>query len=103
MDKKFNTYQIHLKEKAPKNGTSDGKRLEFQFVNHDDIMQLMSFIKNKKIFNEQRDNIEFLLGLKLFSQVMLRNRNHELFTDFGPEFGIFMKKFKSHVKLAETI
>ena len=103
MDKKFNTYQLHLKEKALKNGVSDGKTLEFQFENHDDIMQLVELIKNKNLFKEQSDNIEFLVGLKLFSEVMLRNRKHELFEEFGAEFGTFMKKFKSHVKMAETI
>ncbi|MCR9227390.1 MAG: DUF3861 domain-containing protein [Flavobacteriaceae bacterium] len=103
MDKKFNTYQIHLKEKARKNRVSDGKTLEFQFENHDDILQLVDLVKNKELFKEQTDNIEFLVGLKLFSEVMLRNRSHEIFTEFGPEFGTFMKKFKSHVKMAETV
>lgn len=103
MDKKFNTYQIHLKEKALKNGTSSGKALEFQFENHDDIMQLVELVKDKNLFKEQSDNIEFLVGLKLFSEVMLRNRKHEMFEEFKSEFGAFMKKFKGYVKMAETI
>ncbi|MDF0706089.1 DUF3861 domain-containing protein [Flagellimonas okinawensis] len=103
MDKKFNTYQLHLKENALKNGISGSKSLEFQFENHDNIMQLVELVKDKNLFKEQSDNIEFLVGLKLFSEVMLRNRKHEMFTEFGPEFREFMKKFKSHVKMADTI
>jgi hypothetical protein len=34
------------------------------------------------------------LGLKLFSEVIIRNRHNPLFEDFAPSFKEFMKKLK---------
>ncbi|MGL4410083.1 MAG: DUF3861 family protein [Zoogloea sp.] len=36
----------------------------------------------------------FAVGLKLFGEVMLENRQHPLFADFLPQFGQFMKQLK---------
>lgn len=47
------------------------------------------------MFETDNQAVEFAIGLKMFSEVMLKNRNHELFTDFRPAFGEFMKKLKS--------
>lgn len=35
------------------------------------------------------------LGLKLFSEVMLKNRKDPLFEEITPAFGAFMKKLKA--------
>jgi len=45
------------------------------------------------VTDEQTKN--FIVGLKLFSEVMLAERKHPLFSEFGPQFKLFMKKLKS--------
>jgi len=50
--------------------------------------------KDSDRFENKTDNVEFIVGLKLFSEVMLRNRNNPLFEDFSHSFRDFMKKLK---------
>ena len=47
----------------------------------------------KKFFDEETTKA-FAVGLKLFSEVMLENREHVLFQDFHPAFLQFMKNLK---------
>ncbi len=93
-EKRNNKYKIQLEEIELKDGTQAGKALEFQFTNHDNVFELIQRSIDKRRFESDNDNIEFMVGLKLFSEVMLRNRNHPLFEDFLPAFGEFMKKVK---------
>ncbi|GLU44382.1 DUF3861 domain-containing protein [Allomuricauda sp. NBRC 101325] len=102
MTKRNNSYKIQLEELTLKDGSSPEGTLEFEFQNHDNILDLVDLIKDKALFQDKNENIEFLIGLKLFSEVMLRNKNNPMFEDMLPEFGKFMKKFKSQVKMAET-
>lgn len=47
------------------------------------------------MFETDNQAAKFSIGLKMFSEVMLKNRNHELFADFRPAFGQFIKKLKN--------
>ncbi|MEN8764598.1 DUF3861 family protein, partial [Wenyingzhuangia sp.] len=40
-------------------------------------------------------SVEFAIGLKLFSEVMLKNKDNPLFEEFRPAFSALMKKIKS--------
>lgn len=96
MIKKNNKYRITLEEIALKNESEfPNEPLTVEFDNHDDIFKIIRSIKGKKMFETDNQAVEFAIGLKMFSEVMLKNRNHELFTDFRPAFGEFMKKLKS--------
>ena len=61
----------------------------------DNIFNLIELAKEKDRFETKSDTIEFIVGLKLFSEVMLRHRKHPLFEEFLPEFSKFMKKLKA--------
>lgn len=87
-------YKILLQEIETKEGTKSDRQVQFDFSNHDDILQIIAQTQNQDRFKEKGDNQEFVLGLKLFSEVMLRNKENELFADFLPEFAQFMKKLK---------
>ncbi|MNR45833.1 hypothetical protein D3C85_1647260 [compost metagenome] len=52
-------------------------------------------MKNRDIFKTKDQAAEFAIGLKMFSEVMLKNRENELFSEFRPAFSEFMKKLKS--------
>lgn len=93
--KKNNKYRLTLDEITLKDNRNPTGNLQFEFENHDDILSILDKIKQKNIFDENT-NKEFAVGLKLFSEVLLKNRKHELFEDFFPHFSDFMKKLKSH-------
>ncbi|WP_243473605.1 DUF3861 domain-containing protein [Winogradskyella sp. MH6] len=92
--KKNNKYRLTLDEITLKDNPNPTGNLQFEFENHDDILSILEKIKQKNIFDENT-NKEFAVGLKLFSEVLLINRKHELFKDFFPHFSDFMKKLKA--------
>lgn len=68
-------------------------RLQFEFMSHDDLLEIIAKVRQKQLFSEEQTNA-FCVGMKLFSSVLLENRNHPLFAEFVPHFGEFMKKLK---------
>lgn len=95
MEKRNNNYQLDLKELKLKDGSEGTKNLSLEFDNHDDIFSIIEVIKSKKIFNDENTATEFALGLKLFTEVMLKNKQHPLFEELRPSISEFIKKLKS--------
>lgn len=93
---KYHVTVQHL-EDAQGNPSTYDEKLEFNVGNHDDIFKIVSLLKQKELFDEDTTKA-FAVGLKLFGEVMLENKNHELFKEFLPQFGQFMKQLKQHVK-----
>jgi len=69
--------------------------IEIEFGNHDNIFTIIERMKQRDRFKTEQDSVEFAIGLKLFSEVMLRNKDNPLFEEFRPAFGGLMKKIKS--------
>ncbi len=95
MEKRNNNYQIDLKELTLKNGSEGTKNLSLEFDNHDDLFNIFEVVKSKQIFEDKNTATEFTLGLKLFTEVMLKNKQHPLFEELRPAIMEFMKKLKS--------
>ncbi|WP_341227196.1 DUF3861 domain-containing protein [uncultured Arcticibacterium sp.] len=93
-EKRNNIYELHLKELQLKDGSEPSKAIAFDFQNHDNIFELLERFKNRELFENKNDNIEFMVGLKLFSEVILKNKKHPIFEEFAPAFGQLMKKLK---------
>lgn len=70
-EKKNNKYKILLQEIELKDGTQSGKSIEFEFENHDNILALIEMTKDSDRFENKAENTEFIVGLKLFSEVMI--------------------------------
>lgn len=97
MIKRTNKYQLILKEIAlAKEEDIKNESLEFEFDNHDNLFEIIKTIKSKNIFEDDQQSAEFAIGLKMFSEVMIKNRDNPLFTELFPVFGSFMRKLKSH-------
>lgn len=96
MEKRTNKYRLTLeqvslaKEEAPLQSP-----LNLEFENHDEIFSIIEKINAKNLFNDAQEGTEFALGLKLFSEVMIKNRKNPLFDEFSPAFAAFMKRLKS--------
>ena len=86
----------HLAD-AQGNPSTYTEKLEFNTSNHDDIFSIVERLKTAALFDEQTTQ-SFALGLKLFSEVMLENRDHILFKEFSPAFTQFMKNLKQQAK-----
>lgn len=94
--KKSNKYHIKLKQVSVlKEELKSEKTIEFDFDNHDEIFSVLEKVKEKNLFNNDNQSLEFALGLKLFSEVMIKNRENPIFEELFPAFGSFMKKLKS--------
>lgn len=96
MEKKAHHYQLTLQyTKDNQNNAVDQPLVALHFTNHDNIFAIIERLKDQQLFAQESDATEFAIGLKLFSEVMIRNRKHPLFEDFGAAFSEFMKKLKS--------
>ncbi len=95
MAKRAHHYRLrleHLAPAAPDQPTHPP--LELEFDNHDDILQIADRLEARQLFTTPGQATEFAIGLKLFGEVMLKNREHPLFTELRPAFGEFMKRLK---------
>jgi hypothetical protein len=67
--------------------------LTFETGNHDDIFSIVERMRGRGDFDAETAT-SLAVGLKLFSEVMLENRDHPLFTELQPHFKQFMKHLK---------
>jgi hypothetical protein len=93
-EKRNNRYKILLQEIELKDGTQADNSIEFEFENHDNIFSIIEKTQARNLFADKGQKIEFALGLKLFSEVMLKSKDNPLFEELRPAFGQFMKKLK---------
>jgi hypothetical protein len=96
MEKKANKYHLTLTLQQYADGQIEPSRqLELDFTNHDEIFGIIERLQATDPFGNFSQATEFAIGLKLFSEVMLKNRNNPLFEELLPVFGNFMKRLKS--------
>lgn len=98
MTKRNHTYSLTLEYVSDKNGDAVSQdELSLTFENHDNLFEIITRMKNSDLFQNQNEAVEMAVGMKMFSEVMLRNRKHPLFEEMLPAFGDFMKKLKESV------
>lgn len=91
---KRHRYRITVEHLAAPEGTpSRHAPLRFEVVNHDDIVSVVHKLWDRGDLPEDAATA-FGVGLKLFGEVMLENRDHPLFAAFKPHFASFMKELK---------
>lgn len=96
MAKKANRYKLTLELlELLKPDDKKYETIALEFGNHDNIFNIIERMKKRNRFKTEQDSVEFAIGLKLFSEVMLKNKDNPLFEDFRPAFGGLMKKIKS--------
>ena len=92
---KQNRYRIQIEQIEDTKGQSVSRDpLIFEVGNHDDVFSIVKLMQARQDF-DQETSAAFAVGLKLFSEVMLENKEHPLLEDFRPAFVQFMKKLKS--------
>lgn len=96
MEKRTNKYRLKLELlSTAKQDDTSYPPVELEFDNHDNIFSIIERLQTKDLFQTKDEATGFAIGLKMFSEVMLKNRTHPLFSEFSPAFGAFMKKLKA--------
>lgn len=84
-------FRISVESVADNRGNPvNGPALVFTAENHDDIIALAQ--RTGAADDKSR---AFLVGLKLFGEAMLEDRDNPLYAEILPAFGAFMKKLKA--------
>jgi hypothetical protein len=86
----MHTYKVSLESQ---DGADSGAQA-FNFTSHEDLIALIERVRSKGMLPPE-EVAAFVVGLKLFSSVLLNHRSEELFAEFAPHFGQLMKKLKS--------
>ena len=86
-------YKISVEE-ITKEGGLDNQKLEFETVSHDNLFEIVEKLKCHPQFSES-DVASLGVGLKLFTGVMLKEKEKPLFKNLLPHFKEFMKGIKS--------
>ncbi len=79
---------------GPKGERIEQVPLVFEAVNHDEILALVERRCERGDFDRET-TAALMVGLKLFSEVMLQNKDKPLFSPLMPHFREFMKRLKS--------
>lgn len=95
-EKRIHQYELTFKYlKNNKGEIMDKTPIFLPFQNHDDIYKIIEILNEKNLFRDASQTNQFVLGLKLFGDVMMKNKDLELFSEMRPAFMDFMKKLKS--------
>ena len=96
MATRANKYRLTLEQVSlMKEDAVRAEPVRLEFENHDEIFGIIDRMRAKNLFGDENQSVEFAIGLKMFSEVLLKNRELPLVKDFFPAFGEFMKKLKS--------
>ncbi|WP_088409433.1 DUF3861 domain-containing protein [Xanthomonas citri] len=87
-------FRITLTALDPQSGSPTGPSVSTDIANHDDLFDIIAKISERDAV-PAAEAVEFAIGLKLFTEIVLRHRKEELFKDIQPHIGHFMKKLKS--------
>ncbi|MDD3459213.1 MAG: DUF3861 domain-containing protein [Weeksellaceae bacterium] len=95
-EKRIHQYELTFKYlKNNKGEIMDKTPIFLPFQNYDDIYKIIEILNEKNLFKDASQTNQFVLGLKLFGDVMMKNKDLELFSEMRPAFMDFMKKLKS--------
>jgi hypothetical protein len=94
MNTKYNHYRVILEHTYSPKDEELQQPVVIEVDNHDNIFNIIKVLKERDLFSDDIQSAEFAIGLKLFSEVMLRNRENPLFEELQPAFKDFMKKLK---------
>jgi Domain of Unknown Function with PDB structure (DUF3861) len=73
--------------------TTEAQKLQFEAENHDDIFAIVRKMSGSLDLDEDATKA-FAVGLKLFTETVLKNRDNPLFSPIKPALGEFMKALK---------
>lgn len=85
-------YEITLSE----TNAQPEETVKIVFQDQHDILKMIEKTKDATWFEDKSQNAQFVLGLRLFANVMLKEGRNPLFAELLPAFKQFMKTLKKH-------
>jgi hypothetical protein len=76
--------------------------LSFHVTNHDDLFAILEKVRPATAVSPA-ETAEFVVGLKLFLEVVHRHRKDPLFQEIWPNMLDFMKRLKSKIVLEKPL
>lgn len=96
MNKRTHEYEVAFSYLKNNKGEEVNKEpIRFPFENHDDVYKILDILTEKNLFEDKDQTAQFAIGLKLLGDIVMKNKDKELFSEFQPAFVAFMKKLKS--------
>jgi hypothetical protein len=93
--KREHRYRITLEHlAAPKESVALHPPLSFETTNHDDVFMIIQRSRAKGVFDADTA-AALALGLKLFTEVMLKHRSNALFSEIRGPMRDFIGRFKA--------
>lgn len=87
-------YKVTLEHLAGPEGNVPGvEPMQFEVMNHDDIFAMVEKLAGSGRFDGDTSRA-LVVGLKLFGEVMLENKQDPLFANLRPHFAEFMRELK---------
>lgn len=96
---KQHRYRITVEHLADAKGAPSTHALRFEVGNHDDILAIVEMLRDKGDFPPDTA-AAFAVGLKLFGEVMLEDKDNPLFATIRPQLAQFIKGLKASLKEA---
>ena len=91
---KGHLYRITVEHLEDAKGNAvEAEPLAFEARNHDDLLPIVARMRARGMF-EPDEAAALAIGLKLFGEVMLHHREHELFAPLRPHYSDFIKRLK---------
>lgn len=96
---KQHQYAVTVKHIADAQGNPSAysEVLQFNAYNHDDLFQVLEHLSKANLLDDEKTKA-FAVGLKLFGETLLENKDLPVFKDFMPQFVQFMKSLKHTIK-----
>ncbi|MDV7186215.1 DUF3861 domain-containing protein [Lutibacter sp. TH_r2] len=90
-------YKITVEE-ITEEGRLDNQKLEFETKSHDNLFEIVKKLEQHPEFSDT-DVASLGIGLKLFTGVLLKEKEKPLFKNLMPHFKKFMKELKDSRKV----
>ncbi len=84
MEKKVNRYRVVLEQVSAKTGAELPAPISLTFDNHDHVFAIAEYLQQKDLFDNVQETAQFAIGLKMFSEVMIKNKSNLLFEELLP-------------------
>ena len=99
---KQHQYEITLKHIADAQGNPSTytEALQFNAYNNDDLFKFLEHLNQANLLDDEKTKA-FAVGLKLFGEALLENKDLPVFKDFMPQFVQFMKSLKHSIKIQQ--
>ena len=89
-------YRVTVEQVADREGQPvDGRSLVFEAACHDEMLEIVDRVREKRVLPNANAAAAMAVGLKLFGEVVLAERKDPMFAEMHAALGTFIRGLKS--------